>query len=155
MSPEIARLDASPVRRWTGAIILGAVGLGLIYVAFAQPSESMLVRFAMPMLGGVLAYQAFRNLKATQQSLVVTQEGIWIAGGELLLSMDNISSVNRATFAMKPSNGFAITLFEPVATRWSPGMYWCVGRKVGIGGATNPSQAKAMSEVIAAMIAER
>lgn len=155
MSQEIARLDVSPVRRWAGALVLGAVGLGLVYTAITAPPASVFGRVLMPLLGCGIAYQAYRYLHATGQSLVVTNAGLWIEGGELLLPLDNIQSVNRATFALKPSNGFAITLKTPVPFRWSPGMYWCVGRKVGVGGATNPGQAKALAEILAAVIANK
>jgi hypothetical protein len=155
MSQEIARLEASPVRRWFGILVIGAVGLGVIYVAFATPPASPLAKFVMPLLGAALVYQAYRNLQATQQALVLTEDGLWIEGGAQLFSLDNVQSVSRTAFAMKPSNGFSVKLNTPVPFGWSPGVYWCVGRSVGIGGATDPAQAKAMAEALSILLANR
>ncbi|HAR51528.1 MAG TPA: hypothetical protein DCS45_06565, partial [Roseovarius nubinhibens] len=55
----------------------------------------------------------------------------------------------------KPSNGFIVILKEAQKPRWEPGMWWRLGRRVGIGGVTGAAEAKAMAEVISGQILAR
>jgi len=67
----------------------------------------------------------------------------------------DIERVDRGVFAFKPSNGFLVRTREPSARAWRPGLWWRFGRRIGVGGVTSANQTKAMSEILAAMLAER
>ncbi|MEM6619804.1 MAG: hypothetical protein AAF631_10930, partial [Pseudomonadota bacterium] len=56
---------------------------------------------------------------------------------------------------VRPSNGFLIRLDEPEEAAWEPGLYWCLGRRIGIGGATNPAEAKRLAQKIEVLLMER
>ena len=38
---------------------------------------------------------------------------------------------------------------------WQPGLWWRLGNRIGVGGMTPGSQAKAMAEIIAIKLAQR
>lgn len=155
MSEIFARLPLATGRRWVGVIALGLIGVGLIYSGFVYPPSTLLGRLAVFLLGCLLVLQAYWNLKAKYGALILKEDGLWVEGGPQLAALDNIKAVQVGPFALKPSNGFAVVLLEPVPLKWVPGLYWCVGRRIGVGGATNPSQSKAMAELLSTLIAER
>lgn len=155
MSDKIVRLEVTPGRRWISAAVLTLIGTSLIYFSISSPPATAFGRFALPALGILVLWQVFIALRSTAQSLILTDEGIQIEGGELLFSLDNVVNVPRGILALKPSNGFSVTLKRPVKWRWAPGLYWCVGRHVGIGGSVSSAQAKYMADTLVVMLAER
>ena len=38
---------------------------------------------------------------------------------------------------------------------WAPGMWWRVGRRVGVGGLTGGAESRAVADALAAMLVER
>jgi hypothetical protein len=55
---------------------------------------------------------------------------------------------------MKPSNGFTVVMETKQPRAWAPGLWWRVGRRVGVGGVTGASQTKFMAEQIALRLAQ-
>jgi len=70
-----------------------------------------------------------------------------------LTTLDNIEKVERGIFAMKPSNGFAVKLHQAPGFAFCPGLYWQMGRTLGIGGVTPRGAAKAMADGLAMHLA--
>ena len=64
-------------------------------------------------------------------------------------------SVDRGLFAFKPSNGFVVVLSQGGWRGWAPGLWWRLGRRLGVGGVTSAAQAKAMAEILSIEIARR
>lgn len=151
--PVIATLTASPPRRWTGTVMLSFLGGLLIYLALSVSfSASQLIL----LLCGVFAlFSASRLFVATAQVIELTQTELRVKDGAVLAKLGDITQVERGAFAFKPSNGFLITTKDSGPKRWSPGMYWCFSRQIGIGGVTGAPQSKGMAEAIAVLIAER
>ena len=71
------------------------------------------------------------------------------------MRIEEVEALERGLFAFKPSNGFLIRTRAPKPRGWQPGLWWRVGRRIGIGGVTSAGQAKAMSEIMAALLLER
>ena len=155
MSEIIARLQIAPFRRWAGVIVLALIGVGLIYSGLVYPPSTLLGRLAIFLLGFLVLLQAYWNLQVRSGSLILKEDGLWVEDGPQLAALDNIETVQVSAFSIKPSNGFAVVLRSPVRFKWVPGLYWCVGRRIGVGGATHPSQAKAMAELLSRLIMDR
>jgi hypothetical protein len=155
MSEIIARLQIAPFRRWAGVIVLALIGVGLIYSGLVYPPSTLLGRFAIFLLGSLVLLQAYWNLQVRSGSLTLKEDGLWVEDGPPQAGLDNIETVQVSAFSIKPSNGFAVVLRSPVRFKWVPGLYWCVGRRIGVGGATHPSQAKAMAELLSRLIMDR
>jgi hypothetical protein len=155
MSEIIARLQIAPFRRWAGVIVLALIGVGLIYSGLVYPPSTLLGRLAIFLLGSLVLLQAYWNLQVRSGSLILKEDGLWVEDGPQLAALDNIETVQVSAFSIKPSNGFAVVLRSPVRFKWVPGLYWCVGRRIGVGGATHPSQAKAMAELLSRLIMDR
>ncbi|MEB8387435.1 hypothetical protein OO012_09365 [Rhodobacteraceae bacterium KMM 6894] len=146
---------ASTPRRYFAIATLLVLGGFLIFIALAQPSSSLGVQVFLLASGGVGLWLAERLRRATLLHLELTLDELRWSNGEVLARVDEIVSVDRGVFAYKPSNGFVLRLSGRGPLRWEPGMWWRTGRRLGVGGVASAPQAKAMAEMISAMIAER
>jgi hypothetical protein len=154
--PVLARLDASPPRRMIGIGVQLALGLFLISLALGFPREQMSLRLGMLVLGCLVFYFAHLTWRATEVGLILTQSALRNSKGRLLAEIANVREVSRGPFALKPSHGFSLVLHRGgVGFAWVPGMWWRMGKRVGIGGVTPSQPSRYMAEMIAGMIAER
>lgn len=151
----IATVMPSAIRRLAGLLILAVLGGLLVYVAMATPPASMLFRVLLLGLGGVVLWLAEKMRRATKIGVVLTQDALQTTDGQVLVRVDDMLGVVRGSFSLKPSNGFSVLTRERQTRGWAPGIWWRFGKRVGIGGVTAASQAKFMSEVLAAMLTER
>ena len=155
MTEILAKLEPSLGRRWFGVIVLTLVGVLLAYVSFFHPPQSMAAKILFPLMALAFLWQAQWNLRVTKTGLYLTREGLFDASGKEICALYNMLEVDRGLFAFKPSNGFLVRMQEPLGNAWAPGLYWRLGKRLGIGGATQPAQAKAMADMIEVMILER
>lgn len=127
------------------------LGLMLIIVAVAEPPSNPAWLAFLLLVGAGALWLADAMRRATALSVQLTRNGIRCSDGEEIAAIDDIETLDRGIFAFKPSNGFLMKLSTKGPSRWRPGLWWRVGTRVGIGGVTAASQAKAMAEVIAAL----
>lgn len=148
------RLRASSGRRAFGVGALYILGAVLVWLALSRQTAGL---WAVPMVGlGAAALWAGERLRrATAAEIVLTADGLRDSDGRVLARMDRIASVERGSFAMKPSNGFLLILTEPAPRAWVPGLWWRAGRHVGVGGVTPMREARFMAERLALMLAAR
>jgi len=147
------RLSASAPRRFLGVAMLSVLGALLVYLAFSMPAG---IGQIVILLCGAFALSAAVILhRATGQVLVLTREALQVEGGPVLAQVADMVKVERGAFAFKPSNGFLLTVARPQPRGWAPGLYWRMGRRIGVGGVTGAPQSKAMAEAIAGLIALR
>lgn len=156
MTDEVmATVAASTPRRWLGVGVMSLLGAILLYVAFFVPPEAFLWQIFLVVLGLAALAMAQKTRRATMRVIELTAQGLRDSSGEVIAPLEQIEAIERGTFAMKPSNGFLVRLKTPRARRWLPGLWWAMGRRVGIGGVTPGSQTKFMAQMLEAMIAER
>lgn len=153
-SPQLlARLDASPLKRWVTLLITSGVGVALIYFAASKP-PSATGTILMLAAAVFLLWSSHKIYHATQQSVILSEAGLMLDDGTILAEIANIESVDRGFSALKPSNGFAIRLHKPGPRGWSPGVWWRMGRQMGFGGTTNRDQARMMADMLKTLIDE-
>ena len=87
--------------------------------------------------------------------IVLTESELRSTEGDRIARVDEIEALDRGVLAFKPSNGFMVRTRTAQPRAWRPGLWWRVGRRVGIGGVTPGGQTKAMAEILAALMAER
>lgn len=133
------------------------LGLGflLIYLAAARPPAEFIWTFLLLGVGvGSLALGYFM-WTGTTHALELTDRGLVQSDGTVIAEMDNIASCDRGMFAFKPSNGFLIRLKASADHGWVPGLWWRIGKRIGIGGVTQPAHAKMMADTLSAMLVRR
>lgn len=146
-----ARVSASPIRRLVAYIFLTVLGILLIYMALFQPPPAHWLVFLLAM-GATTLWVAEKLRLATQLSIELTETELRDSNGRILASLGQVKGVDRGAFAMKPSNGFTVILTEKGQRAWAPGLWWRIGRRVGVGGVTSAAEAKLMAEQIALRI---
>ncbi len=150
----LATIEASAPRRWIGVVMLGTVGVLVLYVALSTPPELVWQVFLI-VVGGAALWLAYSVWQATQDRIELTRTELRTGAGRLIALVDEIEAVDRGVFAFKPSNGFLVRTRAKNSNSWAPGLWWRLGRRVGVGGMTAASEAKFMSEILSALLLER
>jgi len=130
---------------------LGVVVLGLAWNSAASPFG----RIVLAVIGGICLFQGERMRRAPDVTLQLTQEGLFQSDGILLAKLDEIKRIDRGALVIKPSNGFILILTETYGNAWLPGLWWRIGKRVGVGGVVSAGAAKFMAEQIALMVAPK
>lgn len=149
-----ARVQASQARRILAYGVLFALGVLLIYLPLARPPDLVWTIFMLA-LGFYILWIAERLRRATLGAIELTDTDIRTHDGQVLAEMNEIAEVDRGVFAIKPSNGFTLILANKKPRGWAPGLWWRIGRRVGVGGVTSAGQAKFMAEQIAFRLQQR
>ncbi|MFK7940891.1 MAG: hypothetical protein AB8B82_16030 [Roseovarius sp.] len=156
MSEQVlAVIEASAPRRGLGVFVLGALGVMLLYLAFVTPPSGFGMQVMLVAFGLTALWLADVMRRVTSQKIELTETELRTSTGVKLARVDQFVSIDRGAFAFKPSHGFTLKLSDKAATAWQPGMYWRIGKRLGVGGVTPGAQTKMMSDMIAAMIMER
>lgn len=154
MSDEIlAKVTPSAVRRLFALGALWALGGLLIYIALVQPPAFGWQAFLI-LFGALILWCAEQMRRSTALELHLTETELRDSAGRILIRLDQIKKVERGVFAFKPSNGFLIIAKEKAPRAWAPGLWWRLGRHIGVGGVTAASQTKSMAEIIAFQLAK-
>ncbi len=155
MEDLVAIIRPSGPRRAFAIALLAAMAFLLLYLAFMMPPEDFLWQAFLVAVGLGSIYLAFRFRNATRSTLELRDGALSDSAGMTLCTLDEIVAVERGTFAFKPSNGFLLVLREKKSGHWSPGLWWRMGRRVGVGGVVPSGASKFMAEMIALKLAER
>ena len=156
MSDEILMtVHASAPRRFFAVCTLLGLGVVLLYISVARPPAELGLHIFLIGFGLVALWLAERLRRATGVRLDLTKMELRTGEGEVLALVGDMEALDRGVFAWKPSNGFLLRLTHKGPRRWEPGMWWRIGRRIGVGGVASAPQTKAMAEVISIMIAER
>jgi len=150
-----ATISASAPRRLFAVTVLGVLGALLLWLGLAKPPASIWLQLFLVGLGIGALFLTDRMARATARSIVLQGGELRDSNGVLLCRVDQILRLDRGTFAFKPSNGFLIVMNEAGPRQWAPGMWWRIGRRIGVGGVTPAPQTKIMAELLAGMIAKQ
>lgn len=157
LSPDpervIARLHPSQPRRAFGALVLASLGCLLLYLALWTPPAELGWQVFLLALGAGALLMTVQLWQATAVAIELTGVELRESTGRRIALVQDVRFVGRGALAFKPSNGFSLSLATPASRVWAPGLWWRLGRRVGIGGVTAGHEAKFMAEAIEAMIA--
>ena len=151
----LAVMQASTGRRVLGVGCLAVLGALLIWVGLTRPFAAIGWQVFLILLGAAASWMADAMRRATAQRVELTRDGLRSSDGEAIVSIGDIETMDRGLFAFKPSNGFLLKAKTKAPARWRPGLWWRLGRRIGLGGVTPGHQSKMMAEMIAALMADR
>ncbi|MCB2137045.1 MAG: hypothetical protein KDE08_14050 [Rhodobacteraceae bacterium] len=155
MAEEIARIAPSAARRVLGAATLGSLGALLIFVALFRPPPAILPMIALLLVGFLALWLCAAFYRSTALGLVLTADELRDTGGRLVAKVENIRRVERGFLAFRPSNGFSLLLETPEPRVWAPGLWWRIGRRVGVGGVISGADGRGMADLIGMLVARR
>lgn len=150
----LAVVAASPLRRWMGIGTLVGVAVFALWILLAGTAALSWQLFLLAIGAGAL-WMAERMRRATEAHLELTASELRTSTGQTVARVEDIEAVERGAFAFKPSNGFLVRTRTPADRVWQPGLWWRMGRRIGIGGVTPGHQSKQMADIIAALLLER
>lgn len=150
----LATAGASAGRRFLGLTSLGLLGVMLIYIAIVQSPELQWRIFLLATGVGSL-WLVDRMRRATASRIELTETELRDSDGTRIALVEEIDGLDRGFFAFKPSNGFLMRTVTKGETVWRPGMWWRVGRRIGVGGMMPAHQSKQVAEIIAIIMAKR
>jgi len=150
----LAFAQASTGRRVIGMGSLGFLGVMLIYIALASTPEIEWRVFLLA-VGVVAIMLADKMRRATSSRIELTETELRDSDGTVIARIADIAAMDRGFFAFKPSNGFLLRTNGSDERTWRPGLWWRVGKRVGVGGMTPAGQTKMISEIIAVKLALR
>lgn len=151
----ITELYASPTRRVLGVGMLLVLGGLLVYTGLAHPPAVLGWQVFLLGMGALSLWIAERMRQATTRGVQLTEAGLRGSDGEVIATMEDIHSVDRSIFVFKPSNGFVVRLKTSARARWMPGLWWRMGKRIGIGGVTPGGAGKIMADMLGAMLLKR
>lgn len=133
-------------------MVLGAV---LLYLAAVYPPTDLGWRLFLIVLGLAALFLGMRGWHGSSVAILLDDGGLRQEDGTIIAPLSEIASVDRALFTFKPSNGFIIRLHSPLGRAWVPGMWWRLGKRIGIGGVTSGAETKIMADALSMMVAAR
>ena len=142
----LMEIAAAPARRIAAVSAVYAAGGLLVWLGANAGSLGGVVVIAIGVVGLVTG-EALR--RASRVPLCLTVDGLFDGRGTRLAAWEEIRTVERGSFALKPSNGFALDLHTPGGRAWLPGIWWRIGRRVGVGGVLPARPTRFMGEQIA------
>ena len=146
-----ATVHASPGRRWFAYGVLAVLGGLVIYTTLVQPPAIHWMVF-MLVFGVAMLWLAEVLRRATTMTITLTEDALCDSSGTVLAKLSDVQSVSRGALALKPSNGFTLVMKDKMPRAWAPGLWWRIGRRVGVGGVTAAGQSRFMAEQIALRI---
>ncbi|WP_295317694.1 hypothetical protein [Roseobacter sp.] len=150
----LATVSASIGRRILGIGLLSLLAVMVIWMAVTKsPAFGWQIFLIGLGITALMIADAMRRSTACVLELTTTM--LREKDGRIIARIDEITDVERGAFAFKPSNGFLLTTSTRNSRAWRPGVWWRMGRKIGIGGMLPGRQTKFMSEIIAVRLAER
>ncbi|WP_424970995.1 hypothetical protein [Dinoroseobacter sp. S76] len=151
----VLHLTPAPFKRGVSAAMLFLLAFLLGYVLVLHPPAAMGWLVFLGVMTAGAGWLGIAMVQARPQGLELREDGLYRADGEVICLLSEIVSVNRGAFAFKPSNGFLLRLAEPKERAWMPGLYWRLGRFVGVGGVTHKAQGDVIAETIAMTLSAR
>jgi hypothetical protein len=132
--------------------MIAALGALILWIAVAQPPAALGWRLFLIGSGAATLWLAVRLWQATGIVLELTGVELREAGGRSIARIDEIEAVNRGVFALKPSNGFTLVLRRAPGAVWAPGLWWRLGRRVGVGGVTGRFDGRRMADTLSVAV---
>lgn len=149
----LASITPSAPRRVFAVAVMATLGVTVVLSGFSLAAGSLGFRVLLILFGLASLYLTVRLFTATARGLVLTEEALRDTDGRLVAPVAGIAAVERGAFAFKPSNGFVLTLKSPLPRGWEPGLWWRIGRRVGVGGTVSGAEGRRMADVLAAHLA--
>jgi hypothetical protein len=155
LDAPLAVLRPSPPRRIFGAGLLAGLGALTVWIGLRHPADPLVWSLVLIALGVASLWLAMRLWSVPAGGLVLTRRALTTDAGEVIARIEDLVSVERGPFAVKPASGFALVLRARAPAAWVPGLWWRRGRRIGVGGITHRHEARFMAERIEELLRAR
>lgn len=137
-------------------LVLAIVAIGVtIFWVVIDGERSGAHTILLSLLSAGCLWVALAVYRAPGTAVILTEDGLFDDRGEMLCAFSDMERIDSGLLSFKPSKGFTVLLKTPAPRGWSPGLWWRLGRRCGVGGATPGRDGKAMAELLTNMLAKR
>ena len=145
MKIEVRRPEAL---RWIMLIAIAVLFVMTLTAAINMFATAMFPALILALFAAVIGWFG-QALLFTRARAVIFEEGrLYDDSGAEICHVDDVSELEKGLHLFKPSSGFVLKLKTKQPAAWSPGLWWRIGHRVGVGGATPGRRAKAMADAI-------
>lgn len=144
----------TPLRRFIALGTLNGLGAVTLVMALSQ-SAAVYGSGLLFVTGGLSLGMAEVIRRSTARGVELTRAALRETDGAIIAQTADVVRVDRGVMAIKPTNGFVFQTRAAERRNWRFGIWWRVGRHVGIGGMLPPPQTKVMADTLAALIQAR
>ena len=155
MDDPITALRPSQMRYGFGLACITGFCLISAFALFAWNEGGWGVRGFFALAALVSGWAAYQLWRGGRRAVLLTEAGLVEDTGDVIAPFDAIKKVDRSPFATKPSNGFIVHLTEPAERGWRFGLWWRLGKRVGIGGLTSGADGRLMADLLTMRLRER
>lgn len=141
------------VLRWVVIAAIAVVLVMTVALAIRAAEDAPLIAVLNVPVVLALLWFGWSLYGARASEITFDGERLVDNSGVEICTLDEIETVEKGFALFKPSNGFALLLTRSRPRGWSPGLWWRVGRRVGVGGATPGRSAKGMADAITIALA--
>ena len=145
----LATIAPGPGRLWLAVLMLGVLCFLLLSLTLQMPAGALGWQAVLVLSAAASGWAAVRMVQSAGTRIEMTPDEIRDSEGRILARIEEIAKIERGALAFKPSNGFMLRLKTSAPRAWVPGLWWRIGRSVGVGGVTPAHQSKTMAELIA------
>lgn len=132
-----------------GVGFLLLLALTLAFAAWQLHDAALAWRAFVLVLAGFAATQAVALWRSENSGIGLRADGIYcLSTRQRLVALSEIEKVEAGLSLLKPASGFVVRLRSPAPFARMPGLWWRIGRRLGIGGITPKARGKAMASAL-------
>ena len=134
--------------RWI--MIVAIVGLLIMTLSAAVDlmSRAAFPALILALFAAAIGWFGQALLFTKARAVIFEGDRLFDDSGAEICHLDDVVELEKGLHLFKPSSGFVLKLKTRQQAAWSPGLWWRVGHRVGVGGATPGRRAKAMADAI-------
>ena len=143
------------VPSWRRSVALATLSALVVLLTVQAAGRPIVAQAVCLALAATFGWAAVALWRARENALSWSDAGLRDRSGALRIPVERIVAVDTGAVSLRPSQGFTLRLDRPLPRGWSPGLWWSLGRTVGVGGLTERRATRALAQRVAERIAER
>ena len=114
-------------------VVLFVMTLG---AAIDLMSRAMFPALMLALFAASIGWFGQALLFTKARAVIFEGDRLFDDSGVEICHLDDVAELEKGLHLFKPSSGFVLKLKTKQPAAWSPGLWWRIGHRVGVGGAT-------------------
>ena len=136
------------ILRWLMIAAIAGLFFMTLLAAIDLMSRAVLPALFLALFAAATGWFGQALFFAKARAVIFEDGRLFDDSGAEICHIDEVEELEKGLHLFKPSSGFVLKLKSKQPSAWSPGLWWRIGHRVGVGGATPGRRAKAMADAI-------